>query len=256
MAMRRWIVSFSGLLTAVSLPLLAQAAFDSTATSAQKNLEIIRITPDGEDVPASKQLVIQFSRPVVPIGKMERDAAEIPVIISPAIACEWRWINTASLACNLPDKAPLIEATKYSVEVKPGITTEDGVTIAETYHHQFTTQRPNLSYKQFNQWKAPGLPVLRLVFNQPVDQQSVAQHVYLSVGANNQRIALQVRPDPEDRTPPQFIHVPGESYGLLFKKAPAQKVMTRCIAAVLAKKHAASGWSSRGTSYRLIRMSS
>lgn len=214
------IISFA----AYFLPYMAFAAVDSAVPGTLKNLEIIRITPDGEDVPAGKQIVIQFNRPVVPIGKMERDASEIPVIISPALSCEWRWINTSALACNLPDNAPLQEATKYGIDIKPGIKAEDGATIADTYHHRFITARPDIRYKEFRQWKAPGHPIIRLTFNQPVDKESVAQHVFLVVGDKGEkRVALKVRPDPADHTQPHFIPVPGERYALLFKKSLTQK---------------------------------
>src|SRR4051794_18837549 len=48
---------------AAFLPLHSvQAALDSTEVAVQKTLTIIRVTPDGEDVPAGKQVVIQFNR--------------------------------------------------------------------------------------------------------------------------------------------------------------------------------------------------
>ena len=223
MNQRRSVMPFLSALAAVFLPWMAHAAYDSADAAQGKTLQIIRVTPDGEDVPAGNQLVIQFNRPVVPVGKMERSAAEIPVIISPAVPCEWRWINNSALACNLPDKAPLVESTKYTVEIKPGIKTEDDTTLTETYHHSFITQRSSILYKEFNQWKSPSLPVLRLVFNQPVDKDSVAQHVFFHVGTESKREGLKVRRDPYDHMPPQFIPVPGENYAMVFKKAPPQK---------------------------------
>ncbi len=208
---------------ACAFPPGAHAAFDSADAAKAKNLEILRVTPDGDDVPAGKQIVIQFNRPVVPIGKMERESSEIPVIISPAVSCEWRWINTSSLACNLPENAPLAESTRYTIEIKPGIKAEDGTTLADTYRSGFVTDRPDIRYKEFRLWKSPGYPVMRLVFNQPVDKESVAQHVFLAVGDDNpRRLALRVKPDPLDRDAPQFLPVPGEKFGLLFKKS-AQK---------------------------------
>lgn len=212
-----------GVLLATSICPTAFAAYDSATAAQQKSLEIIRVTPSGEDAPAGRQIVITFNRPVVPIGKMERDAAEIPIITSPALPCEWRWINTSALACNLPEKSPLQEATKYTLDIKPGIKAEDGTTIAAAYHHEFITERPRVSYHQFRLWKSPGLPVLRLVFNQPVDKDSVKDHIYFSVGESEQRTRLEVSPDPEDRTPPQFLPAPGEPYGLIFKKSPPQQ---------------------------------
>lgn len=224
MVSSRLVASLSLLLAAGLFPLTAHAAYDSAESTASGNLEIIRVTPDGEDVPAGKQIVVQFNRSVVPVGKMERESSEIPVITSPALPCEWRWINASALACNLPDKAPLQLATEYRLDIKPGIKAEDGATIAETYHHRFVTERPGIRYKEFHQWKAPGRPVLRLVFNQPVDKDSVAQHLFFAVGGKGEaRVALTVRPDPSDHMPPQFVPVPGESYALLFKASPARK---------------------------------
>ena len=84
--------------------LAPHAAFDSSTVNAQMALTITRITPDGEDVASERQIVVQFSRPVVPVGRMERRDDEVPIQISPAIACQWRWLNTSALACQLGEK--------------------------------------------------------------------------------------------------------------------------------------------------------
>ena len=44
-------------------------------------LRIVRITPTGKDVPAGRQIVFQFDRAVVPVGRMERNASEVPITI-------------------------------------------------------------------------------------------------------------------------------------------------------------------------------
>ena len=105
------LISVLLLLTAVSSPLFA--AFDSAEFNQAEGrpLELLRITPKGDDVPAGRQLVFQFNRPVVPVGRMERRAEEIPIAISPALQCEWRWLNTSALACQLGEK----EADRKSV---------------------------------------------------------------------------------------------------------------------------------------------
>lgn len=204
-----------------SPPLLA--AYDTGGAPSTKPLEIIKITPEGDDVPAGKQIVVQFNRPVVPIGKMERASSDIPIIITPALTCEWRWINTSALACNLSDKAPLQSATHYTMEIKPGIKAEDGATIEKTVEHRFITDRPDIRYKEFHQWRAPSLPVVRLVFNQPVDQESVAAHVYMEVGDAAKRVSLKASPDPEDHDQPTIMPIPGEKTALVFKKTEAKK---------------------------------
>jgi alpha-2-macroglobulin len=219
-----WALRFLTLLAAIAVSNPAWAASDSANVASGKPLEILRITPEGDDVPAANQIVITFDRPVVAIGKMERANSEIPIVIKPAVQCEWRWINTSSLACNLPDKAPLQPATRYSLDINPGIASQDGASLSEVRHHTFLTERPNLDDNEFRVWKSPSLPVLRLAFNQPVDQQSVANHVYFAMGEKGEtRIALKVSPDPEDRVLPQIMPIPGEKGAIVLDKSQPQK---------------------------------
>ncbi len=44
----------------------------SLCVAAPPPLHITRITPSGMDVPAGRQIVFQFDRPVVPMGRMAR----------------------------------------------------------------------------------------------------------------------------------------------------------------------------------------
>lgn len=182
------------LLTALlSALLLAQPAL---AVVNQNNpLKILRITPSGTDVSASRQIVITFNQPVVPLGKMERDAAEIPVIITPALQCQWRWLNTSSLACQLGDETALKPATSYQMSVMPGIMTENEQTLKALFHHQFITKRPTVRYTSFKTWRAPGMPKIRVRFNQSVTRDSVAKHLYMET-ADGQRVAVWVELPP------------------------------------------------------------
>ena len=184
-----WVVPalFSLLLATES----TQAAFDSSSFNKQKPLEITRVTPKGEDVPAGRQIVFQFNQPVVPLGKMERDSAEIPILITPMLNCEWRWLNTSALACELTDANKLQEATHYLVTVHPGIKTEAGQTLARPVTHEFITKRPAVTYASFELWRAPGVPEVRVSFNQDVTRQSVEKHLFMEK-SNRGRVGLQV----------------------------------------------------------------
>ncbi len=182
-----------------------QAAYDSATFNAAKGtdgqikpLEIQRITPDGDDVMAGQQIVFQFNQPVVPVGEMKRNAADIPITITPALICQWHWLNTSALACELDQSNKLKSATKYKILVQPGITTEDGRTLAQPRQHQFTTQRPSVSYAWFETWTAPGMPEIRLSFNLPVTQASVEKHIYMQK-INGKRVDLIAKiPKAED----------------------------------------------------------
>ena len=51
--------------------LLLLCATFSTAQTKREPLKLLRVTPAGEDVPLSAQIVFEFNRPVVPQGRMD-----------------------------------------------------------------------------------------------------------------------------------------------------------------------------------------
>jgi hypothetical protein len=105
------------------------------ANSAESNsslpLKILRITPTGKDVSPGRQIVLQFNRPVVPLGRMERSSEEIPITVTPLLNCQWRWLNTSALACQRDDNDSMQYFTRYKLAIEPGMNTEDGATIAK-----------------------------------------------------------------------------------------------------------------------------
>ena len=153
---------------------------------------------------------------MVPVGRMERNAAEVPITILPEVDCQWRWLNTRALACQLDENDALKPATRYDVVVKPGIKTEDGTTLTEPVVHWFITERPKVRHAWFRTWKAPGVPFIRLTFNQPVFRESVEKHVFMMLDVpDKQRIGLKVEPDPDDKQTPSILPLPGEKIALV-----------------------------------------
>ncbi|WP_293368286.1 alpha-2-macroglobulin family protein [Nevskia sp.] len=154
--------------------LLAALALLASATVCADELKLLRITPDGVDVePSSQQIVLSFDRSVVPLGRMERRAEEVPVTITPALPCDWRWLDPQNLACNLPEEAALTAATAYVVTVKPALESVDGAKLARGTTHRFVTARPSLRYATVDGWRGPTLPVIRAQFDQPVTAASL-----------------------------------------------------------------------------------
>ena len=190
-----------------------------------KELRILRVTPDGEDVEPGRQIVLQFNRPVVPIGSMERSSADIPIEIEPKLNCQWRWLNTSALSCNLNDNDAMKQATLYRLVMKPGIKAEDRRTIAEAFTHEFVTKRPDIDYVRIQKWLAPGTPVIRAVFNQSVTQKSVEASLVIGQEKNPtaKTFALKVEPDPEETEPPSYLPLPGTKIWAFFGAQKAQK---------------------------------
>lgn len=156
-----------------------------------KDLRVIRITPSGTEAPVGRQLVLQFDRPVVPLGKMERTAAEVGVTVEPLLNCQWRWLNPSNLACNLTDKDALQPATAYRLTVAPNIVALDKTTLAEPVHHTFSTVRPRITEAWFKTWLSPQLPQSSVRSNLPMDLASLSAHLYYLAGG--QRIAAKVQ---------------------------------------------------------------
>ncbi len=190
------LIFLSFLMVAGGLPVLAQDA---------KELRILRITPEGEDVTAMRQIVLEFNRPVVPLGDMDRTAEEVGITITPALDCQWRWLNTTTLSCNLSDQAQMTDATKYSVHVEPVIKAEDGASIAAAQDHTFSTQRPKAIEAYVITWKSPGTPYYRVRFNQNVTKSSAAAHIYFEDFNSKESYAASVITDEEDTTEPVMV---------------------------------------------------
>jgi uncharacterized protein YfaS (alpha-2-macroglobulin family) len=152
----------------------AWAVFDSATVPTDSNLEVRRVVPEGNQVPAPvRQIVVTFDRPVTPLGKMTVEPGQSKVTLSPAVSCQWHWLDPLSLACELNAAQALPPATAYTVTVGAGIKAQDGAILKADYQWSFTTQRPAITQYSFHTWRSPGTPVVRLVFNQPVTQASV-----------------------------------------------------------------------------------
>lgn len=172
-----------------------------------KTLDIVRITPTGDGVPASKQIVIEFNRPVVPIGKMDRTADELGITITPALNCQWTWLNTSSLACNLDDKDAMAQSTRYKLSIQPKITAEDGAKVSDIKTHEFLTERANINGYDFSTWRGPGAPVIRIVLNQPVSKSSLEQHLFLISPDTSTRQKIKARADETPENLPDYIYM-------------------------------------------------
>jgi alpha-2-macroglobulin len=186
-------------------------AEDSVGFNKNKPLEMTRITPEGFDVPLGRQIVFTFNQPVVPLSNnMEREAADIPITITPALQCQWRWLDTKSLACQLGDEEAFKPATRYEIMVKPGIMTETQKILAKPIQHAFITQRPAIRYTSFISWRAPGMPKIRVKFNQAVTRHSVVKHIYLE--KSNQRVPVTVELPPRDEDEAPLSSLVSESW--------------------------------------------
>ncbi len=153
-------------------------SLSAAETGPGKALKVTRITPSGADVPPGRQIVFEFNRPVVPLGRMERSASEIPISIEPVLSCQWRWLNSYNLACQLDEQHAMAPSTRYNITVRPEIESEDGAVLGEPVTHFFITQRPKISFATFDSWLSPVKLQIRVRFDQVVRQDSLEAHAF------------------------------------------------------------------------------
>jgi len=158
------------------LPFLLLLA--SVTAFAENSLTVVRMTPQGDDVAAPSQIVFQFDRDVVPIGKMDRLPGEIPVEISPHLECEWRWIDMRTLSCFLSGQHKAAEATKYGVLLKPGLKALDGAELKVPFQASFVTSRARIQYYWFREWTSPGTPKVNVTFSNEIEKSTAEQHLF------------------------------------------------------------------------------
>lgn len=124
---------------------VAYPAFDSANLPTDKIVRVLRVTPEGTQVPPGRQIVVTFDRPMMPLGDMSADAQKV-VKIDPAPKCHWHWLDPRSLACELDANDALQAATEYQVTVSAGIKAEDGGELNESVKRSFAAERPAGKY--------------------------------------------------------------------------------------------------------------
>lgn len=190
-------------------------AADTTGISTPSGaVQVLRITPEGDTYSYQRQIVVQFDRPMVVLGSVPPKLENVPVSVSPAVACNWHWVNTSTLTCELGEHAGLnpatmsqrfgsqVEqggfspATTYRVTVHAGFKAVDGNTLEKDVDGSFSTEKPTVEYSYLKEWSGPTEPVVRVNFSLPVTQSSVEAHLYFesSVG----RTAVSAMADPDD----------------------------------------------------------
>jgi alpha-2-macroglobulin len=173
----------------------------------------MRITPQGDTNSSQRQIVVQFDRPMVVLGSASPKLATVPVTIKPALNCNWHWLNTSTLACELGERGGatfngspsygvqaeqggLAPATFYEVIVHAGIKALDGSTLQQDAVSDFSTEKPRVQYAYLWQWSGPTAPVLQVDFNLPVTKSSIEAHLYFESSAG--RTAVSAMADPSD----------------------------------------------------------
>ncbi len=222
MSRRSLVLRVSASVVLVALAGIASADAPSIATPTGP-VQVLRITPSGQVESAQRQVAIQFDRPMIVLGAAPPHLDSVPVTITPTLNCNWHWVNTSTLVCELGEhgskpRTPGYErfgyqveqggfapATSYIVKVQAGIKATDGNVLKKDAIEGFNTERPRAQYGYLREWSGPTEPVIQVSFNLPVTRSSVEAHLFFPTTAG--RVPVSVMADPNDRR--DFYVLPG-----------------------------------------------
>lgn len=180
------------------------APFQATfATVDLLRVEAVQPAPGAVEVsivPSDTLISVQFNHPVVPlVGRAEQRKLPVPVEIDPPVAGEGEWLTTSLFVFHPAE--PLRPSTEYRVTVRPDLTDMLGIPLAELYTWRFTTVYPAVVGVEpegpENLITASG--PITVTFNQPMDPESVAQHLRITLGSpDGQPVEGRIEwPDPQ-----------------------------------------------------------
>ncbi len=153
--------------------------------------KILSIFPAaGSEANEFSKITIVFNRPMVPLTVLDAfsdDAAKL-VDITPQTPGKFKWISTRNLQF-IPDTS-LIPSSHYSLHIKPGFVSVEGLSVPEATHSFITRPLRYQSYQNFAGNLLFDQP-LRIFFNQPVDLDRTKNEITVT-GAQGGTVPLNV----------------------------------------------------------------
>ncbi|HEY6137669.1 MAG TPA: MG2 domain-containing protein [Thermoanaerobaculia bacterium] len=178
------------------LSLLLLLTFAAVAAVAAEKLTIVKAGPVGEvaNLAEANEVRVVFSEPMVVVGKIPKDLAVPWFHIAPAVKGTFRWSGTTTLIFT-PASLPF--ATKFDVTIDKDAKAVSGKTLGKDYKFSFTT--PTIQLLSTDHYRKPnGAVVIALRFNQPVEPETVAQHLQLKTEGHEFKAPMTPsKPDPK-----------------------------------------------------------
>jgi alpha-2-macroglobulin len=169
--------------------------FLAAVANAADKLTIVKAGPVGEiaNLAEANEVRVVFSEPMVVVGKIPKELSIPWFHIEPAVKGTFRWSGTTTLIFT---PAALPFATKFDVAMDASAKAVSDHTLGKPYRFSFTT--PTIQLLSTDHYRKPnGAVVIALRFNQPVEPETIAQHLQLRTEAHEFKAPLSpVKADP------------------------------------------------------------
>ena len=175
----------------------------SAAARAADKLTILKAGPVGEvaSLAEANEIRVVFSEPMIVVGKIPKDLVVPWFHIAPRIIGTFRWSGTTTLIFTPDPKTPLPFATQYDVTIDAEARSVAGHILGKPYGFSFIT--PTILLKNTNFYRnGDGSVVIALRFNQPVDAQTIVNHLQLRTASHD--FNTPQIPNPERLTPAEL----------------------------------------------------
>ena len=130
------------------------------------------------ETPEDSEITIVFNRPMVPLTTLtEQEKTAIPITITPETPGTFKWISTRNLQF-IPETT-LLPSSNYTVEIRAGFFSLDGLAIAPVTHTFIT--RP-LRYEFLSKGQIGYRSPIIVDFNQPVDLGETRRQIRVITG--------------------------------------------------------------------------
>ena len=117
---------------------LLYAFIGSTDQEESTPLEVVKVTPLGGGVSTTMgRITIEFNKPMLALGERFQEFNEIPIEITPSVACTWRAFSMYEFTCLLDDD--LLPETTYTIKVLGTAESLDGSVLTNGHESVFTT---------------------------------------------------------------------------------------------------------------------
>jgi uncharacterized protein YfaS (alpha-2-macroglobulin family) len=154
-------------------------------------LRIVSAGPVGQTntLAESNEIRVVFSEPMVVLGRIPQPVTAPYFRMTPAVRGTFRWSGTTTLM--FTPSEPLPYASEFTVAIDRTAKSVAGNTLDQPYKWSFITPTIRLTDTQWYR-KANGAVVISLLFNQPVDADTILPHLRL----RTQGHAIELPPTP------------------------------------------------------------
>ncbi|MGI8669943.1 MAG: hypothetical protein ACR2J3_08895, partial [Aridibacter sp.] len=155
-----------------------------------EKLNVERFSPNG-DASLVMDLSVTFSQPMISITSQTEASEIIPVILTPEVKGNWRWLGANTLIFDAETRFPMV--TKFTAKIPKGTKSAIGGILEKDVSWTFTTPPPIVETFAPNKESleiSPDQTIIAAKFNQEIDEREIIKKI--KVLANGKEFPIRL----------------------------------------------------------------